>query len=74
MSSYRLIATRQNLDGSWETPFIDIVLAADDAEAAAEEAANFPLDAFLEQSPRAWLTDETGAVIRTLDDEWPRAA
>ncbi len=74
MPSYRLLSTRRNPDGSFETPSLDERLSAPDSQTAAVQASRFPLHRFIDQSDFAWLVDEAGTVVWTTNLALLRAA
>jgi hypothetical protein len=74
MPSYRLLSTRQNPDGSLDTPSLDECLSAPDNQTAALRASRFPVHRFIDRSDFAWLVDEAGVVVWTSNAALPKAA
>ena len=74
MPEYRLVSTRRNRDGSFDTPSIDETLTAPDDKIAIWEADHFPIDQFVEHVDVAWLIDMSGRVLWSFDAALPKAA
>lgn len=74
MPVYRLLSTKRNPDGSMDTPSLDERLAAPDDEMAAHQASLFPWHRFLEESDLAWLLNEAGTVVWTMNLRLGKAA
>ncbi|HEX4765858.1 MAG TPA: hypothetical protein VH414_06230 [Lichenihabitans sp.] len=56
MPAYRLLCTRRNRDGSFETPSFDVPIEASDDKSAIGTARRFPRSAFGD-ADIAWLVD-----------------
>ena len=56
MPAYRLLCTRRNRDGSFETPSFDVAIEAVDDRSAIGMALRFPRSAFGDADV-AWLVD-----------------
>ncbi len=72
MRVYHLLSTRRNVDGSFDTPSLDEVVAAPDDQSAVKKAVSFPLQSFTDTGSIAWLVDEAGKMVWSR--ELPQAA
>ncbi len=56
MPAYRILCTRRNRDGSFDTPSVDVPIEASDDKSAIGMAQRFPRSAFGD-ADIAWLVD-----------------